>query len=678
MGVIRVLDGHVADLIAAGEVVERPASVVKELVENAVDAGASRVDVTAEEGGLASIRVTDNGCGMDRDDLRLAFARHATSKIRTDRDLFRIRTLGFRGEALASIAAVSRVTCVSTDREDGLGWRIAIEGGAETAFGETAAPRGTDLVVRDLFYNTPARLKYMKTVQTEMGHVSDYMYRLALSRPDIAFSLRHNGHVLLKTTGNGDLLQVIAAIYGRTSARQMVRVAAENPDYALDGWIGRPELARSGRQAMTVVVNGRYIRNAGLSRAIQQAYHTLLPVNRYPLCVLHIRMDPTLVDVNVHPAKLEVRFSKERELLEFVEEALRKALREQTLIPEQRTGQRAVVRERVVQERMPLYGPVGGDAGARDGAGVPRTDDREADRPDRTDAAEPPDPRDAAIRPGRPAESPSVRFPQDRDAPGADRAPLPGEETAPSGSVRHPAPSGGAFAGKPGRTGKAPAARTPAPGGQAVRLYEPPAGTDPAAAAPVFPELHPIGQAHGTYIVAQNEEGLYLIDQHAAHERINYERYLGLFGNPGEIGQELLVPLTLEFTPAEAKIIERRLSVLAQAGVRMEPFGGSSFIVRSCPHWFPKGEERQIIEEMAAWLLAEQESVDIAKLREKSAILCACRHSRKANDPLSLREMKALIDRLSACQNPFTCPHGRPIIVRFTKYELEKMFKRVM
>jgi len=675
MGIIRVLDGHVADLIAAGEVVERPASVVKELVENAVDAGASKVDVTAEDGGLASIRVTDDGCGMDRGDLRLAFARHATSKIRTDRDLFRIRTLGFRGEALASIAAVSRVTCVSSDREDGLGWRIVLEGGAETDFGETAAPRGTDMIVRDLFYNTPARLKYMKTVQTEMGHISDYMYRLALSRPDIAFSLKHNGSVLLQTTGNGDLLQVIAAIYGRACARHMVPLAAENADYALSGWIGRPEVARSGRHAMTVAVNGRYVRNAGLARVIQQAYHTLLPINRYPLLVLHLRMDPTLVDVNVHPAKLEVRFSKERELFEFVEEAIRRTLGAETLIPDQRPADRAVVRERVVQERMPLYGPAddrekrhdGGAAGAGHAAAPPY---REAGPAAAGAAVLESGTKDAgmSVRPHRPegggrsktAEDGGL-FPPARD--GRDGPDKPGGTKAANASFRAAsrAPSG-----------------MPATGGQAVRLYEPPAGKNTADAAPAFPELHPIGQAHGTYIVAQNEDGLYLIDQHAAHERINYERYLELFGNPDEASQELLVPLTLEFTPAEAKIIERRLSVLAQAGVRMEPFGGSAFIVRSCPHWFPKGEERQIIEEMAAWLLEEKDAVDIAGLREKSAILCACRHSRKANEPLTVLEMQALIDRLAACQNPFTCPHGRPIIVRFTKYELEKMFKRVM
>lgn len=669
MGIIRVLDGHIADQIAAGEVVERPSSVVKELVENAVDAGATKVSVTAEDGGLSLLRVSDNGSGMDRDDLRLAFERHATSKIRTGRDLFQIRTLGFRGEALASIAAVARVTCVSSDRDDGLGWKIAIEGGTETSFGETAAPRGTDMIVRDLFFNTPARLKYMKTVQTEMSHISDYMYRLALARPDIAFSLSHNGNVLLQTAGNGDLLQVIASIFGRSAARQMLRLEADSPDYGLKGWISLPELSRSGRQAMTLVVNGRYIRHYPLSQAIQQAYHTLLPIHRYPLAVLHLSMDPSLLDVNVHPAKLEVRFSKEQELLRFVEAAIRGVLREQTLIPDQKEKPRGTVREQVVQERLPLYG----GTGEREG----RTDER-------TGSKSPVDPvaEDFTVTPGKSGET-SGGFRNGTtetkpDATFADR--FPDKSRGNSGFAGSVKP----FAGnaKPGRGGE-PLARSadqrPALSPeQAVRLYEPPAEHETEKMAPVFPELHPIGQALGTYIVAQNEEGLYLIDQHAAHERINYERYFDLFGQPAEASQELLVPLTLEFTPAEAAAISGRLSVFAQAGVILEPFGGASFLVRAWPHWFPKGEEQAIIEEMAEWILSEKQAVDIGKLREKAAILCACRKSRKANEALSIPEMEALINRLSNCRIPFTCPHGRPILIRFTNYELEKMFKRVM
>ncbi len=285
MGKIQILDDHIANQIAAGEVVERPSSVVKELVENSIDAQSTRIDVTVEEGGLQLIRVSDNGTGMESDDCELAFSRHATSKIVSGRDLFQIRTLGFRGEALPSISAVAKVECTTSDRSDGLGRRILIEGGAVQSFGEAAASRGTDIQVRELFFNTPARLKYMKTIQTELGHISDYMYRLALAHPGISFSLRHNGNLLFQTLGNGDLLGVIAAIYGTSTAKQMVAVQGEHPDYKLAGHVSKPELTRANRNAMTTIINGRYIRSYPLNLAIAGAFHTLLPINRHPIAV---------------------------------------------------------------------------------------------------------------------------------------------------------------------------------------------------------------------------------------------------------------------------------------------------------------------------------------------------------------------------------------------------------
>ncbi len=314
--------------------VERPASVVKELVENSIDAGATRIDVHVEEGGLESIRVTDNGSGIEPDDLQTAFYRHATSKIGSSRDLFHITSLGFRGEALPSIAAVAKVQLTTASGDDGLGRRIRVEGGKLLAEEDSPAPRGTDIQVKELFFNTPARLKYMKTIQTELGHVSDYMYRIALSHPEIAITLRHNENQLLKTLGNGDLLQVIAAIYGTQAAKAMLPVQAENLDFELSGFVSLPEWTRSNRNGVSTIVNGRYIRNYGLNQAIQRAYHTLLPINRYPLAVLEIKMHPSLVDVNVHPAKLEVRFSKEQELYPFIEESIRRVLRQEVLIPQ--------------------------------------------------------------------------------------------------------------------------------------------------------------------------------------------------------------------------------------------------------------------------------------------------------------------------------------------------------
>jgi len=617
VGSIHVLDGHIANQIAAGEVVERPSSVVKELVENAIDAEATRIDVWIEDGGLQLIRVSDNGRGMDADDCRLAFSRHATSKIATGKDLFQIRTLGFRGEALPSIAAVAKVSCTSA-REDGrVGSRLRIEGGNFTEFEDVSAPRGTDILVKDLFFNTPARLKYMKTVQTEMSHISDYLYRLSMAYPNIAFTLRHHGNSLLQTTGRGDLLQVIASVYGNAAAKQMVKIDAENPDYTLSGWVSKPELNRSNRQAVTFIINGRFVRNFGLAQAVQQAFHTLLPIHRFPLAVIHLRMDPTLLDVNVHPAKLEVRFSKEQELFRFVETAVRHVLNRQILIPEAQKQVTPLVREHVIQERIDFAPAV-----------APQNDTFVRETATETGNAY------KGYREAAASHQPSSVRSVDRSSIRPEKLP-----------------------------------------DHAVDWMEPPQ-TKPEI--PKFPKLYPIGQLHGTYIIAQNENGLYLLDQHAAHERINYERYYELFGQPSDASQSLIVPITLEFTSAEAAILEERLPIFAQAGVVLEHFGGQSFIVRAYPHWFPSGEEQRIITEMADWILAEKQSVDISKLREKSAIMCACKSSIRANEHLSQAEMEALIDRLSRCRSPFTCPHGRPITVSFTTYELEKMFKRVM
>lgn len=672
MGKIQVLDDLIANQIAAGEVVERPSSVVKELVENSIDAGSTRIDVEVEEGGLQFIRIADNGSGIDSDDLEVAFQRHATSKITSGKDLFRIRTLGFRGEALPSIAAVSKIECVTSTELSGLGRKLRMEGGGVTSIEETAAQRGTDIRVKELFFNTPARLKYMKSIQTELGHVSDYMYRLALAHPDVAFSLKHNGNLLMQTLGNGDLLQVIAGIYGTASAKQMIAVEGESPDYSIKGYVSKPELTRSNRLAVSTIINGRYIRNYVLVQTLLKAYHTLLPINRYPLAALHIRMEPVLLDVNVHPSKLEVRFSKEAELLQLLEQTVKEALGRQAHIPKAKS---AAAKPAVVQEQLELYRPA--PAVSRPAYTAP---EREL----------PPDPPVPAAS-SEPVPQPSARSVSLPEQPPVPRdVPLPAEPSAPVRSGDPDgrrsigpgtSPSGSVTAGRSASGSRYPAAsgskQTPAQTGMLLKALEQ-TGDDPAPKLPPFPLLDPIGQAHGTYIVAQNEEGLYLIDQHAAHERINYEYYYEQFGKPESASQQLLVPITLEFTPSDAGLLTSRLPILAQAGVHLEAFGGNSFIVRAYPHWLPAGEEQATIEEMAEWVLAEKKSIDLARLREKWSTLCSCKASVKANQNLSKLEMEALLDRLAACGNPFTCPHGRPIIISFSKYELEKMFKRVM
>ncbi|WP_314587807.1 DNA mismatch repair endonuclease MutL [Paenibacillus terrigena] len=661
MSRIHVLDEHIANQIAAGEVVERPASVIKELVENAIDAGSTRVDVTVEEGGLQMIRVTDNGLGIDAEDCERAFYRHATSKIANGRDLFQIRSLGFRGEALPSIAAVSKVECTSSSEDSGLGRRIVIEGGTLKMNGDANASRGTDFTVKELFYNTPARLKYMKTIQTELGHISDTMHRMALAHPQIAFTLRHNGNMLLQSLGNGDLLQVIAAIYGTSVAKSMIPVEGEQLDYRLTGYICKPEQTRSNRNAISTVVNGRFIRNYALNQAIQQAYHTLLPINRYPLVVLHLEMHPTLVDVNVHPAKLEVRFSKEAELCQFVQHTLGQALQDQVLIPaaaKPKNGEKSAY----IQEQLQFV----------------RRDTGKQAEASSSQSTLPPSPFPVHSEDLGSRSAAQVRVSTGMLEVELDRTPFYADrrsqqEPIPTVRERGPYTSGGNTNPRL-YAGANPGASNQLSSPMIEQLYQAP---ETSTSLPAFPELSMIGQMHGTYLIAQNDTGLYLIDQHAAHERINYEFYYEKFGNPAAASQELLLPITLEFTPTESEIIKARIPLFEQAGVLLEHFGGQTFLVRAYPHWFPEGEAESLIQEMSEWVLQEK-SVDIAKLREKSAIMCSCKASIKANQKLTTLEAEVLIERLAACKQPYTCPHGRPIVVSFSTYELEKMFKRVM
>ncbi|NBI30953.1 DNA mismatch repair endonuclease MutL [Chengkuizengella marina] len=641
MGKIHILEEQIANQIAAGEVVERPSSVVKELVENSIDAGSSKIDISIEEGGLQSIRVIDNGSGIDKEDCELAFLPHATSKILTSKDLFQIHSLGFRGEALPSIAAVSKMSCITSTQNTGLGYQIVNEGGILKTIGEVRASKGTDITVKELFYNTPARLKYVKTIQTELSHISDYIYRLALAYPKIRFTLTHNGKMLLQTLGNGDLLQVIAAIYGRTIAKSMVQVDCSNLDYSLRGYIAKPEMTRSNRSAISLIVNGRYIRNPFLNKAILNAYHTLLPIHRFPICVLHIQMNPTLLDVNVHPAKLEVRFSKEKELMMFVEQELRKLLQQQILIPAAKEPKKE--KTVVIQEKLNLYS----NQQANDNSTMKESkviNTKESLLID-SDCNE------------QKSKDHDLHNQYSRSNNQYDRS-------------KYNTNDDKGYTRTNNKTSREAVNQFISTQNQSIEEV-----TD---GLPEFPKLHPIGQMHGTYVIAQNETGLYLIDQHAAHERINYEYYYQKFGNPEPVSQELLLPITIEFTPTEVEILKDRLHYFEQVGVQLEFFGGNSFRVSSYPYWFPKGEEKEIITEMAEWLLSEKKSIDIAKLREKSSILCSCKASIKANQYLSSAEIEALLDKLIGCKNPYTCPHGRPIVISFSTYELEKMFKRVM
>lgn len=670
MGKILVLDEHIANQIAAGEVVERPASIVKELVENAIDAGSNKIDIAIEDGGLKSISVKDNGSGIAPDDCLIAFERHATSKIATGNDLFQIRSLGFRGEALPSIAAVSKLECISSAQSDGLGRRVVIEGGSLILNEDTAASQGTHIRVTDLFYNTPARLKYMKTIQTELTHISNYIYRLSLAHPAISFTFSHQGKVLLQTLGKGDLLQVIAAIYGAAIARQMIPAEGESLDYKLTGFIGKPEATRANRFGMSVIINGRYIQNFALAKAIMNAYHTLLPINRYPMAVLDIEMAPSLLDVNVHPSKLEVRFSKEQELLQFIEETIKETLQQHVHIPRGTIKQPSAQ----VHEQLQWSPPP-----------VERSSQQQA-----TDRYQPPKQGDMKAATSKQAEleMSSARElastqPGDRndklEAQQWNRTQQPGDrdeklEAQQSRQTFTQQQRRSSYNGSQ-QQGSGRLERMPEEVNEAMSQFL----TAPQASEQrkhTFPELHPIGQMHGTYIIAQNEDGLYLIDQHAAHERIFYEIFYNKFGSDLQYSQDLLVPITLEFTPSESAIIQSHLALFEQVGVKLSLFGKHSFIVRSYPHWFVQGEEKAMIEEMVEWVIAEGKGIDVAKMREQFAITCACKAAIKANQHLSMAEIEALLHQLAQCKNPYTCPHGRPIMISYSNYELAKMFKR--
>ncbi|WP_282140291.1 DNA mismatch repair endonuclease MutL [Cytobacillus oceanisediminis] len=640
MGKIIQLDDALSNKIAAGEVVERPASVVKELMENSIDAGSTIIEIEAEEAGLAKIRIIDNGDGIEEDDVLNAFHRHATSKIKDENDLFRIRTLGFRGEALPSIASVSRIEMKTSTGDDGT--RVVIEGGKVEVMEKAPGRKGTDLTVTDLFFNTPARLKYMKTIHTELGNITDVVNRLALAHPEVAIRLIHNERKLLQTNGNGDVRQVLAAIYGLNIVKKMVRIEASSLDFKISGYAAMPEITRASRNYISTMINGRFIKNYSLAKAIQEGYHTLLPIGRYPIVLLNIEMDPLLVDVNVHPSKMEVRLSKEHELNELVSGALKAAFKKEELIPSGFT-QPKTMKPKSEQTALEL------DHLPEHREHVPSFV-REAREDAIRQYPNGADPQSPQSLPGEPA---AAGYPDLQDVPLMDISPSAEELPEADQHIFQP--------------------EEPRAAGLEQFFAETATVEEPSR----VPPLYPIGQMHGTYIFAQNDRGLYIIDQHAAQERIKYEYFREKVGQVESELQEMLIPLTFEYSTDDYIKIDEYKGELAKVGVFLEQFGHNSFIVRSHPQWLPKGEEQEIIEDMIEQLLA-MKRVDIKKLREEAAIMMSCKASIKANHHLRNDEIQALLDELRRSSDPFTCPHGRPIIIHYSTYEMEKMFKRVM
>lgn len=631
LGKIHIMEPALANKIAAGEVVERPASVVKELVENAIDAKAERIEVEVIEGGLTLIRVTDDGEGMERDDLPLAFTRHATSKMLHERDLFHIKSLGFRGEALPSIAAVSKVKVASRTASDQVAHTLTLEGGIIKEEGEMPHPLGTSIWVRDLFYNTPARLKYMKSLTTENYHIQDILMRLAMAHPERSFRLLNDGREVFRTAGTGDLMHTVHSLYGLEVARSLIPIEEKHPEYTLTGVLGKPEWTRGGKQYLTFIVNGRVIRSLLLQRALLEGYDTLLPLNRYPFAVLSIRMDASLVDVNVHPAKWEARFSKEEELSRWISMRVRDRLLHHHLIP-------TVSEKKASPTSLPLSDEptdVGGKRG--DLSGI-----KNGPLPSRPAGGYP-----DLYGIFNPTASPAQR--EERRGPRSN----PIEELSSKDHVKEgPSPS--------------------AEGTPSASLY---------GQLTLFRglSLEPLAQLHDTYIVAQGEDGLYLIDQHAAQERINYEKIRKEMSlSPDAKRQILAIPYTYEVAANEAEYVREAMPMMEELGIVQEEFGERAFLVRELPLWFDPGEEKKMLEGMIQLILKEKGRITRADLNEAAIKQMACKASIKANQKLSKEEMALLLQELGKAENPYTCPHGRPILIHFSKYDLEKMFKRVM
>ncbi|WP_424162530.1 DNA mismatch repair endonuclease MutL [Bacillus amyloliquefaciens] len=619
------LSDELSNKIAAGEVVERPASVVKELVENAIDANSTVIEIDIEEAGLSSIRVLDNGEGMETEDCKRAFRRHATSKIKDENDLFRVRTLGFRGEALPSIASVSHLE-IKTSIGEGAGTHLILQGGNMISEQRSSSRKGTEIIVTNLFFNTPARLKYMKTVHTELGNITDVVNRIALAHPEVSIRLRHQGKNLLQTNGNGDVRHVLAAIYGTAVAKKMIPLHVSSLDFEVKGYIALPEITRASRNYMSSVINGRYIKNFPLVKAVHEGYHTLLPIGRHPITFIEITMDPILVDVNVHPSKLEVRLSKETELHELIRDGIKEVFQKQRLIPSAQLPKKSAPAPVKNEQQFMTFGE----------------------------------------------SAPERKLPEKTPEPSYSPMKL-------SSVVKEPAPiTEEAF--HPNETDHEVPPETSVPE-TAAPVFDIPAPEEEAVSEEIqeerVPVMYPIGQMHGTYILAQNENGLYIIDQHAAQERIKYEYFREKVGQVEPEVQDMIVPLTFHYAANEALIIEQHQHELESVGVFLEAFGTNSYIVRCHPAWFPKGEEAELIEEIIQQVL-DAKQIDIKKLREEAAIMMSCKGSIKANRHLRNDEIKALLDDLRRTADPFTCPHGRPIIIHHSTYEMEKMFKRVM
>lgn len=576
MGNIKIMSEHLANKIAAGEVVEKCVSVVKELVENSIDAKSTEIKIELIDAGTKEIKVTDNGVGMDKNDALLAFSRHATSKLLNEEDLFHINSLGFRGEALPSIASVSEVILKTST--GGVGTLINIKGGKVIKEDKSDSRVGTVITIKNLFYNTPARLKYLKSLYTELANVIEFVNKVALSHPNIKFVISNNDKVLLNTDGSNNILKVINNIYGLEITKKMIPINGENNDYIVNGYISMPEITKTNRNSMITIVNGRIVRNVELNKTINDAYHTYKPEDRYPIVVLNINVDPNIIDVNIHPTKQDIKFSKMEQLKDLVSNIIKNKLQELTLIPNVKN---------IAKEEQPFN-------------------------------------KDSVLTLERPVITDQ-------------------EQEVLSFEI-------------------------------AENMEEQPQSSDIKER---MPELYPVGLVHGTYIVCQNDKGMYLIDQHAAKERINYEKYMKALSTPKRDSIELLIPINIELPTNEYIVLKENINIFEQLNMEVSELGINTISVKSHPLWLPQGYEERAIRTIVD-IIVTKETFDPIKFNEKVAITLSCKLSIKANQNISMMEMESLISDLRQCDNPFTCPHGRPTVIHYSVYELEKLFKRSM
>ena len=583
MSKIKVMDEVLANKIAAGEVVEKTMNVVKELVENSIDANSNEITIKLIDSGVKEIEVSDNGIGMDPDDAKLAFSRHATSKLKSLDDLFYIESLGFRGEALPSIASVSNVRLKTSNGE--VGTLITINGGKDLKEERCDLQSGTTITVSDLFYNTPVRLKYLKNLYTELAYIVEYVNKMALSYPNIKFTLINNDKVLLKTDGSGDLLKVIYEIYGVDITKKMIPISGENDDYYIHGYISYPEVTKANRNSITTLVNGRVIKNNELNKVIVDCYHTYIHKDRYPVIILNIDVDPILIDINIHPTKMDIKFSKMDTLKSLVEKLITERLENINLIPEVSVRDSYSVSEvsRQIHKQVEEEKPID----------TPKYEEIKLDFEVKEEKI------DESIKEELPFE---------------------------------------------------------------------------VEKEPRVKKMYPIGVVMKTYIVAENEDGMYLIDQHAAAERINFEKIMKQMKEKPII-IDLLVPIRIELRKDEFILAKERFALLKEYGFDIDEFGENTIIVRSHPNWIPEEKQEDIIRKLID-IIIDKGKFDFDQFIWRIAATTACRMSVMAGDYISKEEMEWILENIRYCENPFTCPHGRPSIITYTKYELEKLFKR--